>query len=56
MDNAVPRVLFFYNVLISWLLEWIVLGALNEGGQAQGMGAVLEFSVCIECVLLYRVP
>lgn len=30
------------------------MGALNQGGQAGGMGAVLEFSVCIgDVVLVY---
>lgn len=46
---------FFLNLLINLVLEWISLGALNQGGQAQGMGVVLEFSVCVgDVVLTYR--
>lgn len=45
---------FLLNLLISWILEWIALSALNQGGKAQGLEAVLEFSVCIGDVLTYR--
>lgn len=40
------------DFLISWILAWIPLSALNQVGQAEGVEAALEFSVCICDVML----
>lgn len=43
---------FPLDFLIIWVLEQVALGALNQGGQAEGVEAALAFSVCLGDVTL----